>query len=261
MPVELHHVVEGPGGGPTVVLGESLGSTLDMWEPQVGPLVASGYRVVRYDHRGHGGSPVPDGPYRVDDLGADLLALLDRISVSRAHVVGLSLGGMVGMWLAARYPARVVSLSLCCTSAHPGNGLMWRERAQLVRREGCEAIADAAVRRWCRKPWREAHPDRAARLRAMAAGTPAEGYAACCEALGELDLTGDLPRITVPTLVACGSEDEALPPDQGRLIADTVPNARFELVAGAAHLGTFEQPERFSELILDHLSRAKEETT
>lgn len=257
MAVDLNYVTEGPEDGATVVLGESLGSTLEMWAPQVAPLVAAGYRVLRYDHRGHGGSPVPDGPYDIAGLGGDLLALLDRLGVGRVHLGGLSLGGMVGMWFAAHHPDRVASLALCCTSARPGNPAMWSERAATVRSHGCEPIADAAVARWCTEPWRRANPERVAWLRAMVAGTPAEGYAACCDALDGLDLTARLPDIAVPTLVASGEQDEALPPEHGRLIAAGIFDSYFALVPDAAHLGTVEQPDRFTELLLDHLSHAE----
>jgi 3-oxoadipate enol-lactonase len=256
MTVSVHHVVEGPSDAPVVVLSNSIGSTLEMWDPQAKPLLEAGYRVVRYDTRGHGRSPVPPGPYTVDDLGGDVLALLDRLSVDTAHFVGLSIGGMTGMWLALHAPDRIRDLVLCCTSARPGNAAMWTERAAQVRADGMAGVASGSVGRWFTEGWRTANPEQTAAMRQMTEQTPAEGYASCCEALATLDLVADLPRISVPTLVISGADDPALPPDHGRLIAESVPGARFEVVEQAAHLGSFEQPERFNELIIEALKAA-----
>ncbi|SFP72727.1 3-oxoadipate enol-lactonase [Amycolatopsis arida] len=252
-PCAVHHRVDGPAGGEVVVLSNSLGTDLRMWEPQVAPLVAAGFRVVRYDTRGHGRSPVPPGPYGVPALAADVLALLDRLDVPAAHVVGLSLGGMTGMWLAAHAPDRVRRLVLCCTSARPGNAGTWRERAARVRAEGMARVAGESVARWCTAEWRAAHPGLARGLREMAAATPAEGYAACCAALSDVDLTADLGAITAPTLVISAAADHALPPEHGRLVADAVPGARFAVIERAAHLGSYERPEAFTRLITEHL--------
>jgi 3-oxoadipate enol-lactonase len=254
--VEVHHVVEGPAGGPVVVLSNSVGSDLRMWDPQVKPLTDNGFRVVRYDARGHGSSPVPAGPYTLDEIGGDVVALLDALEVPSAHFVGLSLGGMVGMWLGRYAAERVRGLVLCCTSARPGNRRMWLDRAAKVRAEGLAEVADGSVTRWFTAAWRAANPVLAGEMREMTANTPAEGYASCAELLGELDLVGELPAITAPTLVISGADDFALPPDHGRLIADGIPGARFELVERAAHLGSFERPERFNRLIIDHVKAA-----
>ncbi|WP_410591652.1 3-oxoadipate enol-lactonase [Amycolatopsis sp. lyj-23] len=255
--VKLHRVAEGPADGPVVVFGGSLGSDLRMWEPQVAPLVQRGFRVVRYDTRGHGASPVPPGPYELDDLGADVLALLDELGVERAHLVGLSLGGMTGMWLGIHAPERVASLVLCCTSAKLGPPSMWAERARTVRAEGTAAVAEAGVSRWLTGGYRERHPDRAEFLRAMIAAVPAEGYAACCGVIERMDLLDLLPKITAPTLVIAGADDPATSPEEhARPIAEGIPGARLEVVADAAHLGSYEQPAEFGRLILDHLERA-----
>ncbi|MFB9689917.1 3-oxoadipate enol-lactonase [Amycolatopsis plumensis] len=254
--VKLHRVAEGPEDGPVVVFGGSLGSDLRMWEPQVAPLVERGFRVVRYDARGHGGSPVPPGPYELEDLGTDVLALLDELGVEQAHHVGLSLGGMTGMWLGIHAPDRIASLVLCCTSAKLGPPSMWVERARTVRAEGTAAVAEAGVQRWLTPGYRIQHPDRAEFLRAMIAAVPAEGYAACCGAIERMDLLDLLPKITAPTLVIAGEHDPATSPgEHARPIAEGIPGARLEIVADAAHLGSYEQPAEFTRLILDHLER------
>jgi 3-carboxy-cis,cis-muconate cycloisomerase/3-oxoadipate enol-lactonase len=253
--ITVHHLEYGPADGVPVVLANSIGSTLAIWEPYLKPLADSGFRVIRYDMRGHGDSPVPAGPYTIGDLGADALSLLDRLEVPRAHWVGVSLGGMVGMWLGSHAPERIASLSLCCTSPRPEKPSMWLARAEQARSEGMASIADGSITRWFTSGWRAANHEAAQRMRDITADTPAEGYAACCEALAQLDLVADLPAITAPTLVISGSEDTALPPEHGALIAEAIPAARFELVPGAAHLGTYERFDRFSALITAHLTR------
>jgi len=254
--VDVHHVAEGGTGSEAVVLSGSLGSDLRMWDPQVGPLLDAGYRVIRYDHRGHGASPVPCGPYTLDDHGGDVLALLDRLGIERAHVVGLSLGGMTGMWLASRRPERVGRLVLCCTSARLGPARMWAERAEAVAASGTGSIADAVVQRWTTERWREANPDRVRELTAMVAATPDDGYVAACSAIQHMEMLDRLPSITAPTLVIAGADDQATPPEHGRAIVERIAGARLEVVDGAAHLGNIEQPERFNELIAAHLRGA-----
>ncbi|MEV4604224.1 3-oxoadipate enol-lactonase [Amycolatopsis sp. NPDC049253] len=255
--VAVHRVVEGHDDGPVVVFSNSIGSDLRMWEPQVAPLVERGYRVVRYDTRGHGASPVPDGPYDLADLGGDVLALLDDLGAERAHLVGLSLGGMTGMWLGVHAAERLRSLTLCCTSAKLGPAQMWADRAKLVRAEGTGAVAEAGVGRWVTPAYARSHPDEVAFLRGMMTDCPDEGYAACCGVIERMDQLAGLPKITTPTLVISGADDPATPPDpHGKLIAEGIPGARFEVVASAAHLGNYEQPEEFTRLILEQITEA-----
>ncbi|GAA4702175.1 3-oxoadipate enol-lactonase [Phytohabitans rumicis] len=247
-----YYTVDGPDDAPVLVLGNSLGATLHMWDPQL-PRLAERFRVVRFDTRGHGRSPVPAGPYDIGDLGRDVLALLDALGVARAHFCGLSLGGMVGMWLGAHAPDRVDRLVLCCTSARPGPPEAWAQRASTVRADGLESIADVLVSRWVTAPYAARHPDRLATLRAMIAGTPAEGYASCCGVLERLDLTADLPAIRAATLVVHGEDDPAIPPAHSAAIAAAIPGARLALVPAAAHLANVEQVETVTNLIMEHL--------
>lgn len=255
--VRLNRVAEGPEDGPVVLLGGSLGSDLRMWHQQVAPLVARGYRVIRYDTRGHGGSPVPPGQYEIEDIGADVLALLDELGLERVHHVGLSLGGMTGMWLGAHAPDRIASLVLCCTSAKLGPKQMWADRAATVLAEGTAAIADAALGRWITPGYAAARPEVAGFLRGMIAAVPRQGYAACCGAIERMDQLDSLPKIAAPTLVIAGAEDPiATPEEHARPIADGIPGARMEIVENAAHLGNYEQPTEFTRLILGHLEAA-----
>lgn len=242
-----HHISD--GDGPTVVLGASLGTTLDMWSGQL-PL-ADRFELVRYDHRGHGASPSPRGPYAIADLAGDVLEL----GFERAHYVGLSLGAMVGMWLAAHAPERIDRLVLICTSAHMPPASAWQERAAAVRAAAStEPVADAIVDRWLTPGFARAHPHERARLRAMLTAADPEGYAACCGAIERMDLRPDLPQIRAPTLVISGADDRATPVEHQRVIADAIPGARHEIVAAAAHAAAVEQPETINRLIEEHLS-------
>lgn len=250
--VPVHASVEGPRDAPVVLLVGSLGSTLEMWDPQV-PALTDRFRVVRYDTRGHGRSPVPPGRCTIDDLVDDALALLDRLGVARAHLVGLSLGGMTAMRLAAREPERVDRLALLCTAAQFANPEVWTSRAAAVRAGGTAAVADAVVQRWFTEPFRLAHPDVTDHWRSVIAATPAEGYASCCEVIAGLALLRDLPRISAPTLVLAGADDTATPPQHLRTIAEAVPGARLVVLPQAAHLANLEQPLAVSALLQAHL--------
>lgn len=240
----LNHSVTGPADAPLLVLGPSLGTTSYMWEPQLSTLSRS-FRVLRYDHLGHGDSPAPPGPYTVDQLADEVLALVE--SVERFHYVGLSLGAMVGMAIAARVPDRVDRLALVCTSAHLPPAQTWLDRAATVRSLGTASITDTVLARWFTPAYTDVEP-----YAAMLAATPDEGYAGCCAAIAAMDLRPVLGKITAPTLVVSGSADPAAPPEHGTLIARSVPHGRFVTVA-AAHLANVERPADVTALLLDHL--------
>ena len=253
--VDVHAVESGPPDAPVVLLAGSLGSSLEMWDPQVAALSAR-FRVVRYDARGHGRSPVPVGPYVLDDLVDDAVALLDRLGVERAHVVGLSLGGMTAMRLAAREPHRVDRVALLCTSARFASPEPWAERARTVRAEGTAAIADAVVARWFTLALSERDPALVARMREMVASTSTEGYASCCAAIQTMDLREDLGRITAPVLAIAGADDPATPPEHLAAIVDGVPGARLLVLPQAAHLANVEQAVAVDAALLAHLDPA-----
>ncbi|QNJ95090.1 3-oxoadipate enol-lactonase [Mycolicibacterium fluoranthenivorans] len=247
--VDVYAVVT--GSGPAVVLSNSLGSDHRMWDAQVAELEKH-FTVVRYDTRGHGASPVPTGPYSIDDLTDDLVALLDRLDIERAHVVGLSLGGMTAMRLAARNPERVDRMVLLCTGAHLPPAQGWTDRAATVRAGGGVAVAEAVVARW----FSPGYPGDRTYWQQMVAATDAEGYAACCEAIAKLDVREQLPSITAPTLVIAGSDDPATPPAVLASIADAIPGARLLVVDHAAHLANVEQPAIITSAIIDHLEQS-----
>jgi 3-oxoadipate enol-lactonase len=252
--VAVSYTVDGAEDAPVVVLSNSLGATRGMWDPQV-PVLAERYRVVTYDTRGHGDSPAPPGPYSLDDLVDDLVALLDEVGAERAHVAGLSLGGMTAMRLAAREPERVHRLAVLCTSAKP-DPQPFLDRAVAVRSGGTAPLAPTVASRWVTPPFAAQHPDLVARLEAMIAGSDDEGYAACCEVVAAVDLRQDLGRITAPTLVVSGAEDVALPPPHQQAIADGIPGAELLTVSPGAHLANLERTSEVTGALLGHFDGA-----
>jgi 3-oxoadipate enol-lactonase len=251
--------LEGPDGAPVLVLGNSLGTSRDCWQPSV-PVLARHFRLLRYEHRGHGlpgqQSPAPPGPYTIDDLGRDVLALLDARGVGRALYCGVSLGGMVGMWPASHAPGRITGLSLSCTSAclPPAGG--WTDRAATVRSAGTGSIAATVVSRWFTPAYQAAHPEVPPAFVAGLAGTADEGYAGCCEAIAAMDLRPALSSITAPTLVIAGAEDAATPPWHGAAIASAIPGARLRVVRGAAHLANVSNAAEVTARLVPHLLAA-----
>jgi 3-oxoadipate enol-lactonase len=253
--VDLHADSSGQLDAPAVLLLNSLGATMAMWDPQV-PALAPHFRVIRCDARGHGRSPVPPGPYSIDDLVDDTVALLDRWQLDRAHVVGLSIGGMTALRLAAREPHRVDRVAVLCTSALLGPPEAWAARARLVRAEGTAAVASTVAERWLMPEHRAADPACAARLEAMIAATPTEGYAASCAVIEHLDLRCDLGRITAPTLALAGAADPVTPPAHLAAIVDAIHGSRLMVVDGAAHLANLDQPAVVNAALLEHLMGA-----
>jgi 3-oxoadipate enol-lactonase len=236
--VTLHHVIEGKG--PPLVLAGSLGTTHRLWNAQVG-ILASHHLVVRYDHPGHGGSP--PGPRTIEGLARDVLALADELGLRSFAFCGLSLGGMVGMWLAAHEPARITQLVLGCTAARLPPRRGWLERAATVRTYGVAAIADGVLGRWFTPRFRDVEP-----WRAMLVSTPREGYARCCEAIADVDLRDELAGIAAPTVVVLGRDDPVVD-DVAKRELRAIRNVRVIELA-AAHLANVEQPVAFANAVL-----------
>ena len=253
-PVRLAASLTGPAGAPVLVLGNSLGTTRELWQPQLAALGAR-FRLLRYEHRGHGGSPAPPGPYALADLGGDVLRLLDEFEVESASYCGVSLGGMLGMWLAANAPSRVRALALCCTSAYLPPVQMWTDRAALVRSAGMASIAQQVVGRWFTPPFAGRQPGTVASFVAtLEEHVVPEGYAGCCEAIAAMDLRPSLTSVTAPTLVIAGAEDPATPPWHGAAIAAAIPGARLRVIRGAAHLANVSQAAEITAALLAHLT-------
>jgi 3-oxoadipate enol-lactonase len=249
---DLNYIVEGPEDAPVLVLSNSLGTSLEMWDDQA-PVLGRRFRLLRYDTRGHGRSPAPPGPYAIGDLGGDVVRLLDRLGIERASFCGLSVGGMTGMWLAAEAPERVERLVLLCTSAMLGPKGVWDERIATARGRGMAALVDGVIERWFTPAFRSENPGIVEKMAGTLRETDPEGYAGCCAAIRDMDLRDRLPSIKAPTLVVSGAEDPATPPEHGRLIRDAIPGSRFEVVPDAAHIANVERPEEITQLILNHL--------
>jgi 3-oxoadipate enol-lactonase len=250
--VRLHYRLDGEPGAPVLVLANSLGTTLELWESNLVSLVER-YRVLRYDARGHGRSSVLSGPYRVDDLADDVLVLLDELGLERVAFCGLSIGGAVGLRLGASAPQRIERLVVASSSARFGAAETWLERAHTVRTQGVAAISAAVVGRWFTPAFAEAHPEVRATFLRMLEATPPEGYAATCEALAAWDFRERLGDVAVPTLVVAAEDDPATPFEHAELIASGIPGAELAVVEHAAHLVNVEQPHAFLRHVLSHL--------
>jgi 3-oxoadipate enol-lactonase len=250
--VNLAYRIDGSRAKPAVVLASSLGTTWELWDPQLSSL-AEDFQVVRFDHPGHGRSPIPAAPVTVESLADDVVELLDALELERVSFCGLSLGGMVGMALALRAAERLDRLVLCCTAAHLGPVAGWHERAGIVRARGTSAIADAVLGRWFTERFREEDPQAVARYREMLEGIPPEGYAACCEAIAQWDARSEVSAIQAPTLVISGADDVATPPADGAFLAESIPGADLTIVSDCAHLANVEQAAVFSRALLGHL--------
>ncbi len=248
---KLHYELEGADDAPLLVLSNSLGTTLDMWLPQM-PALLEHFRVLRYDTRGHGQSEVTPGPYSIAQLGNDVLALLDHVQAPRAHFCGLSMGGMTGIWLGIHAPDRIERLVLCNTSAAIGVPEMWNARIAQVRGGGMAAVIDAVPERWFTNDFLAHAPAQVDRVRAMLANTQVEGYVANCAAVRDMDQRADLGRIATPTLVIGGKYDKSTPPEHGELIARSIPGARY-VELNAAHLSNWEAAQAFTRHVVTFL--------
>jgi 3-oxoadipate enol-lactonase len=249
----LAYRVDGDAAKPPLLLSNSLGTTMAMWAEQLGAL-ASGFRIIRYDTRGHGGSQAPGGDYTIDQLGRDALAVLDAAGVKRAHVCGLSLGGLTAMWLAVHASARIETVVLASTAARIGSVEMWNERIEQVREVGTSSIADRVMARWFTEGFRSARPEVVGIFRTMFASCSGSGYAGCCAALREADLGESLGGITRPALVISGASDPATPPADGRAVHARIPAAEFVLLDGS-HLVNVEQPGAFNTALMQFLTK------
>ena len=246
--------VDGPESAPPLALLHSLGTDMTLWDAQAAAL-ARDFRVIRHDVRGHGASEVSREPVTVERLGRDLLALLDHLGAPRAHLCGLSLGGVTAIWAAVHHPARVGHLVLANTGARVGTPEMWDTRVRAVRDGGLAPLRDMVLARWLSADFRARHPDATRALGDVLEATPAEGYVAACLALRDTDLRDVAPTVRAPTLVIAGELDEATPPALGEELRAAIPGAELAVLPGAAHLSNVERPEEFTRLVAAFLTR------
>lgn len=250
--VRLRYDLAGPDDAPVLVLSNSLGANLTMWDAQV-PEFSRHYRVLRYDTRGHGESSLPAGPHALPLVARDVLDLLDYLAISVASICGLSLGGMTGMWLARHSPERIHRLIVCSAAAKIGTKESWDARIDLVRREGMQAVTSGILERWLTPGFHASAPGSVAAVRRMLEEVPVDGYIAGCSVVRDAALGGDLSGIHVPTLVANGATDPVAPPADGHFLAAHIPGARYIEFAGA-HLFTVESAADFSKQALEFLN-------
>jgi 3-oxoadipate enol-lactonase len=249
----IHVEVDGPERAPVLMLSNSLGTTLHMWDDQVKPF-AQHFRLVRYDRRGHGRSAVPKGPYTMERLGRDALAVMDGLGLKKVHWCGLSMGGMVGQWLGANAPDRLDRLVLSNTSSYFADKAAWHDRIKTVRASGLAAIADRVMTLWFTQDFREQEPAAVARMKEMMLSTPVDGYVACCEAVRDMDHREILGKITAPTLVIAGRHDPATTLEAGEFIRSRIPDAAMT-VFDAAHISNVEQPHDYADAVLGFLTQ------
>lgn len=254
--IAINYAFEGPTGAPVITLSHSLATTLAMWDAQVKEL-ASRYRVLRYDTRGHGGTDAPAGPYTLDQLAEDARALLAALGIAKTHFVGLSLGGMIGQTLALKVPALLASLTLCDTSSRvpPEARPTWDERIRTAETQGMEPHVEPTLGRWFTPAFRETRPEVVERVRAMIRATSPAGYVGCCHAIAALDLTERLGAIKVPTLIIVGEEDPGTPVAASEAIRDRIPGSELVVLKSASHLSNIEQAEAFTRALTAFLSR------
>jgi len=249
----IHVAVEGPDGAPVLMLSNSLGTNLHMWDDQM-PAFTRHFRVVRYDSRGHGQSGAPHGEYTIERLGRDALAVMDALGLEQVDWCGLSKGGMVGQWLGTNAPQRIGRLVLCNTAAHMAPADLWNQRIAAVTANGMAPLVESVVERWFTKAFREKAPQAVDRIRQMLLTTPPHGYAGCCAAVRDMDQRETIRSVTAPTLVIGGRQDPATPLAAAELIQKRIPGARL-VVLEAAHLSNIEQPAEFTAAVLEFLGK------
>ena len=249
--------IDGPDDGVPVLLSNSLSSALAMWDAQAAALAGAGYRVVRYDSRGHGGSDVPAGEYTLAELGRDAVGIIDSLDIERAHFCGLSMGGIVGQWLGTHHGDRLITLTLCDTAAHIPPADMWAQRIADARDGGMAALVDATIERWFTPAGRRSLAGEVGRIREMILATPVEGFCGCCAAIRDMDQREAIGAIAVPTLVVVGEEDPSAPPDAARFIHSQIEGSELVVLPGAAHLSNVEQPDAFNAALLRFIGAAR----
>jgi 3-oxoadipate enol-lactonase len=252
----VYYDLNGPEAAPVVCFTHSLSSDSGMWAEQMPPLLAAGFRVLRLDMRGHGGSEPAPGSYTMAELAGDVAAALDALGIAAVHYIGLSIGGMLGQAFAIRHGGKLASMMLCDTlPASPRAAkAAWDERTATVQKANSLApLAESTMERWFTAAFKAKHPARWRQIHDTIVGTTPAGFAGCAAAIQNFDFVADLPKLSVPALVVCGDEDPGTPPSENRRIAGLVPGARYEGIAAARHMPNVEQPEAFNRIMLGWL--------
>jgi len=250
--LHMHYELDGPAGAPALVLSNSLGTNLSLWNPQL-PVFAKAFRLLRYDSRGHGRTSATPGEYTVEMLGRDVLQLLDALNLDRVNFCGLSIGGMTGMWLAANAPQRLTKLVLSNTAPKIGKLDIWNQRIKLVREGGTRAVAQPVVEKWFTPEFHAKHPDQIAKTRHMIEATSTDGYVGSCAAVRDFDFWEQVGIIRAQTLVIAGTHDQSVPPSEAEKLAKQIPGARY-IELPAAHISNVEAATRFTDEVSNFLN-------
>ncbi|MBU3719561.1 MAG: 3-oxoadipate enol-lactonase [Burkholderiaceae bacterium] len=250
--LDVTYRFDGPADRPVLLMSNSLMSNLTMWDPTV-PALADRFRILRYDTRGHGQTTVTPGPYSIGMLADDAVGLLDALGIRQAHIMGLSMGGMIAQQIGARYPDRALSLLLCDTASEMPPRTMWEERLAIARSQGISGLVDGTIKRWFTAPFIERAPQEIAKVREMILGTPVEGYMNCAGAVRDMAQTTMLLKIKAPTLVITGRQDPACTVEQSTVLHRMIDTSRMIVIEDAAHLSNIEQPSVFNREIRNFL--------
>ena len=250
--LDVAYRFDGPENGHVILIANSLMSDFSMWDWNV-PALADRYRVLRYDKRGHGRSQTTPAPYSIPQLADDAVALLDALKIDKVHFIGLSMGGMIGQQLGARYPERVYSLSLCDTASEMPPRSLWEERFEIARKEGISGLVDGTIKRWFTAPFIERAPQDIAKVRQMISGTEVEGYIGCASAVRDMAQTTMLLKIKAPTLILTGRQDPACTVDQAIVLNRMIDGSKMIILEEAAHLSNIEQPEAFNRTVREFI--------
>ena len=253
----LNYRMEGPERGPVVMLSNSLASNLGMWDPQISALVGTGYRVLRYDGRGHGQSAATVGPYTMEMLTADAVGLLDALGLKKVHFCGLSMGGMVGQMLGTHYADRLISLVLCDTATQLPPPEMWDKRMEAARAKGMGGLADAFIDRWFTKAGQARLQAEVVKVRQMILDTPVEGFCACCSAIRSMDQRESIRAISTRTLVLVGEQDPGTPVSEAEFIHQRIASSELRVISDAAHFVNVEQASIFNDTLLTFLRKGE----
>ena len=247
--IETNYVIEGEG--PWLTMSHSLACNVSMWEEQAKLLAGKGFKVLRYDTRGHGASSAPPGPYTLEQLADDAKALFDALGIKETHWVGLSMGGMIGQAFALKHPGVFKSMVLADTASRrpPNAEQMWGDRVKIAKEKGMDALVESTLARWFTEPYRASRKDVMERIGRDIRATPVEGFAGCCAAIAKLDLHERLGEIKCPTLVIVGEEDHGTPPEAAKLIQAKIPGAELVIIPSAAHLSNVEQADVFNKAL------------
>lgn len=251
--IDVFYQFDGPETAPVLLLSNSLGTRLEMWNDQISALTPH-FHVLRYDSRGHGRTTAPGGEYTMDQLGEDALALLDTLNIEKVYFCGLSKGGMIGQWLGRNAPDRLHRLVVSNTSSYLGPKDLWDGRIKMVLEQGMSGLVEPVTERWFTPDFILTAPDRVARVQEMILTTPPQGYAGCSAAIRDMDQRAGISAITTPTLVIAGEKDPATPPDHGEFIANAIPGAKLEIIGNAAHLSNIEQTGHYNKVLTGFLT-------